>query len=526
MPNKEKLRQHGRQKSAKNEKTSVSESFSTSSPDPKRGTTRTPLRPVESIIEDEEDTVAANPPPPSRPRQLSAATAAGYRASFIRMRSASTSTSDPSAKSTSAPRDPTRSDSDSSPPPTSEATQKRKSPPPELDMGATKMSTGRLARNRVSLDVEDVMGDSDEELLGSTGRKPSQDKRKGLSPSTRELIDFLAEGPPEPMMLSPNGNGLTQRKSGRLQKMISRITLASSNESTKASRRMTGSHEPSASRNPSATNLSPLANRPIPPRYHTPGPPSATSSDQEAASMRLRSQSAPRMPASHENRTAVAKEQVPVPPIPSIVSGSDFCHSPGTLSKKLSESTLNKQVEPNTRSTRVESPSTHPRHGESLPLASPTVSSAVSSPRPSVEPSSPPAESAPVVYVPARVSSKGVSTRSLLSESPPPPPVVPTPVADHARDMRRMLARATSAEECRLLVDIFLTRSKLITDAAELHALVAFSPEPSTREMNVTIENAVVGLFLGDGDEITKQPDAETGTVTLLVNGHAESNDI
>jgi len=89
--------------------------------------------------------------------------------------------------------------------------------------------------------------------------------------------------------------------------------------------------------------------------------------------------------------------------------------------------------------------------------------------------------------------------------------------------MRRVLAHATSAQECRLLVDIFLARSKLIADAAELRALAASPPDPATREMNTTVENAVVGLFLGDSETNVKQPDADTRTVTLLVN--AESND-
>lgn len=535
VPNKDNPRQRGRQKSATNEKSSLPESFSASSPEPKRPTARTPLRAVDSIIEDEEDTLASNPPPPSRPRQLSAATAAGYRASsFIRLRSASTS--DPSATESTTPRLPTRSDSDSFSNlqnSISESTQKRRSPPAELDMGAIKTST-RLARNRVSLDVDNVMGDSDDEILGNVGRKPSRvsNKHKGLSPSTRELIDFLSEGPPEPTMLSPNDSSLslTPRKSGRLYKMMSRISLASTNESTKASRRMTGSHELSTSRHQSATNLSPLANRPIPPRYPTPGPLSATpsdrgSADQDAASARLRSQSAPRILAPHENGMASVKEQDLVPPIPTIISGSNFCSSPSTLSKKLSDSALNKQMEPSTKSISVESPSTHSMHAESLPPTSPPVSSVVLSSIPPAEPSPPPVESTPVIHVPSRLSSKGVPARPPPSQSPSPPPAVLASVAEHVRDMRRVLAHATSAQECRLLVDIFLARSKLIADAAELRALAASPPDPATREMNTTVENAVVGLFLGDSDTNVKQPDADTSTVTLLVNGHAESND-
>ncbi|KAL4076291.1 hypothetical protein V8B97DRAFT_1862790 [Scleroderma yunnanense] len=536
VPNKEKSRQHGRQKgSAKTEKTSLSEQISASSPDPKRGP-RTPLRSVDSIIEDEEDTVAPKFPPPSRPRQLSAATAAGYRASsFIRMRSASTS--DPSvAKSTTAPpKLPTGFDSESHstiPNSAVESTQRRRSPPTELNMGATKPSTSRL---RVSLDVDDVMGDSDEDILGSSGRKSSQvsGKRKGLSTSTRELIDFLAEGPPgAPTLLSPTSNdsslSLTPRKSGRLHKMISRITL--SNESSKASRRLTGSHELSVSRNPSSANLSPLANRPVPPRYPTPSPPSATSSDrrsadQEAASIRQRSQSAPRIPITPENRTAVAKEQEPVPPIPAIIPESDFCNSPGTISKKLSDAALSKQTELSTKFDPVESPSTRSKCAESLAPTSPGISSAMPSPTPSTQPSPGLVESPPVVHIPVRVSSTGATSRSLPSQSSSPPSAVLASVTEHACDMRRALGHATSVQECRLLVDIFLARSKLIANAAELRALVASPQDSAKRELNATIENAVVGLFLGDGDVTIKRLDSDTTTSIPLVNGYAEYND-
>ncbi|KAG6330238.1 hypothetical protein ID866_8852, partial [Astraeus odoratus] len=319
VPNKEKPRQQGRQKgSTKTEKASNIDGFSISSPDQKRSA-RTALRPVDSINEDDEDTVNPKPPPPpSRPRQLSAATAASYRASsFIRMRS--TSTSDPTVAVATVPNSKHSSRSESeSPNLPAQSVPKRKVPPKNLTLNATKSPLRRPARNPESLDLDEVMGDSDEEIMLEMDRKrPSAlDKHKGFSENTRDLISFLAEGPPQPPVTPSFSNdsslSLTPKKSGRLHKMISRITLTSATESNKASRRMTGSHEVVLSPNKSASNLSPLANRPVPPRYPTSGSPSATSSergsaDQDSPNLRQRSQSAPRI-STPENGRAFEKE--------------------------------------------------------------------------------------------------------------------------------------------------------------------------------------------------------------------------
>ncbi|KAI6152345.1 hypothetical protein BKA82DRAFT_4110266 [Pisolithus tinctorius] len=529
--NKERSRPPGRQKGlTKTDRASVSESLSAP---PSARSTRSPLQPVESIIEDDEDAMALNPPPTSRPRQLSAAgaAAASYRpTSFMRIRSASTSDSSVAQPLAASSKQTQPSESTVLPTPPSSAAEsvpRPKAPPKELNMNAVKAPVRRPGRNRESLDLDDVMGYSDEETPVSPGRKISrpQEKHKGISTNTRDLIDFLAEGPPEPLATpSPSNDSflsLTPKKSGRLQKMISRITLSGSSQSSKSSRK--GSiQEVVVPHNKSSSNLSPLANRPIPPRYPTPGPSSAASSDRgsedrETPNARRRSQSASRKVIPRENGTAASKEQLPVPPIPIIVPGEELCHSPAAVSERLSDSALDNDAKPPPHQS-----SSTPGWVGSVAPTSPVPSSAPASLAPSLPSSPMQMEFAPRAHVPPRVSSKSTKVTVAPPQSSSPAPVIPVSLAEQTRDMRRALAHAMNADECRLLVDMFLVRSKLVSDPAELRALAtAPPPDPTTQELNTMIEQTLVGLFLGDSDGSVEY-DTRTKAPTSFSNGHAE----
>ncbi|KAI6034560.1 hypothetical protein BKA83DRAFT_6999 [Pisolithus microcarpus] len=400
----------------------------------------------------------------------------------------------------------------------------------ELNMKATKAPARRPARNRESLDIDDVMGYSDEEVSTSAGRKDSrlEEKQKGLSTNTRDLIDFLAEGPPGPLAApSPSNDSflsLTPKKAGRLQKMLSRITLSGSSQSGKSSRKGSIQEVVVPPLNKSSNNLSPLANRPVPPRYPTPGPSSAASSDRGSVDQetRRRSQSAPRKVMPRENGRAASNEQLPLPPIPIIVPGDELCHSPSAVSEKLSDSALD-NLDANLKPALHQS-SSAPGWVDSGPT-SPVASSAPPSLAPSIPPSPIQMESAPRAQVPPRVSSKCtkvIKVPAVPPRSSSPALAIPTSLVEQSRDMRRALAHAMNADECRLLVDIFLARSKLISDPAELRALAsAPPPDPATRELNTMIEQTVVGLFLGDSDGFVEY-DTKDIAPTSLSNGHAE----
>ncbi|KAJ3487865.1 hypothetical protein NLJ89_g11671 [Agrocybe chaxingu] len=162
-------------------------------------------------------------------------------------------------------------------------------------------------RNRESLDLDDVMNgsDDDQESLppprgNQTVRSPPSTPRRAaphaVSASTRELMDFLAEGPPEPK-LSKSGKELVDflaegppdygtsvqslettksKGTGRLQRMISKLNLGNGEKTkavpdspktphTKQAPSVYAPVRPVITSKTSQGTLSSLANRPIPP---------------------------------------------------------------------------------------------------------------------------------------------------------------------------------------------------------------------------------------------------------------------
>lgn len=77
-----------------------------------------------------------------------------------------------------------------------------------------------------------------------------------------------------------------------------------------------------------------------------------------------------------------------------------------------------------------------------------------------------------------------------------------------------MLEHATSAAECRILVDMFLARSKLVRDTADLRALTA---PPPPRDFGANgLESAIVEMFLGDSElGVRHKPSLDCGSAEL-----------
>ena len=87
----------------------------------------------------------------------------------------------------------------------------------------------------------------------------------------------------------------------------------------------------------------------------------------------------------------------------------------------------------------------------------------------------------------------------------PRPPVPALPLAD-AEDMRRILQSATSPEECRLVVDMFLAKNGFpLKDAPVPAAAAAAAPEKVEDALALAakgveeVERGLVALFLGGG---------------------------
>ncbi|KAI0089258.1 hypothetical protein BDY19DRAFT_1056842 [Irpex rosettiformis] len=103
--------------------------------------------------------------------------------------------------------------------------------------------TRKVARHRESMDLDEIMGVEDDELGAlspppRTPRTPSSKRdpsKPYISKSAKELIDFLDEGPPlelEPPHINASVISLesSKSKSGRLQRMMSKLSLGGSSE--------------------------------------------------------------------------------------------------------------------------------------------------------------------------------------------------------------------------------------------------------------------------------------------------------
>ncbi|KAG2073555.1 hypothetical protein BDR04DRAFT_1094463 [Suillus decipiens] len=504
--NKEKARFNGRKTSLQSShKDSISSEvlLASTAPDQPKRTTRPSLRHVDSIHEDDEIQPIANPPPTSRPRQLSAATASGFSPpSSTRARSASSA--DPMAlkPTTFPPPRPPHSSLGSSLKPNltpSQVQQKRPRPVPHgLDVDQSRPPRTRtVARNRESLDLDDVMGGSDnEDEAEKIKSTPCYNPQRGLSASARELIDFLAEGPPEPPVTSPTSiNSGTPKKTGRLQRMISKITLngnekvRSENEYGKSSPRGADIPIPLLP-NKSLTNLSSLANRPVPPRYDLPSTTSSESrdsGDNALSDHRARKQSFSRKP---------------VPPFDPKTTSPDSLVS--TLAPGMVAVDVGSPVTPIPTCFAVPATSKRVFEHDSVSKCGSSDSSAIARVETATRSSS--ESKAPAVQAPERSSSRHVLSHLAKRPAQLSPAAssssIPASVIDYAHEMRRTLSHATSATECRLLIDIFLARAGLVADSSELQVPVA--PESTTKESQM--EHAIVELLLGGDAESSDPP--------------------
>ncbi|KAG2042121.1 hypothetical protein BDR03DRAFT_889447 [Suillus americanus] len=513
--NKEKARFNGRKTSLQSShKDSISSEvlLAPTAPDQPKRTTKPSLRHVDSIHEDDEIQPIAKPPPTSRPRQLSAATASGSSPpSSTRARSASSADPMVLKPTTFPPPRPPHSSLGSSLKlpnltPSNVQQKQTKSVPHGLDVNQSRPPRTRtVARNRESLDLDDIMGGSDnEDETEKLKSAPCYNPQRGISASARELIDFLAEGPPEPPTSPTNINSgylMTPKKTGRLQRMISKITLngnekvRSDNESGKSSPRRPDAPTPLLP-NKSLTNLSSLANRPVPPRYPA-DLPSAISSesrssvDNALSDHRVRKQSFSRKPVPPFD----PKTTSPDSPVPTSAPGMTVVD-------------VSSPVPPVPTSFTV--PTTSKRvfeHNSVSKCGSGDSSSAVAR----VEASRSSSESRmPTVQAPERSSSRVVLSHLAKRPAQSSPvtslPSIPASVINHAHEMRRTLSHATSATECRLLIDIFLARAGLVADLSELQVLVPAPLTPESVAEESQMEHAIVELLLGGNEESSDPP--------------------
>ena len=327
------------------------------------------------------------------------------------------------------------------------------------DMGVPARTHTRQHR-RDSLDIDDVMNGSDDDGSQgsiSTNQKlppPSATQRTSrvqypVSSQTRDLMTFLAEGPPDiKPKLSQSGSELFEflaqgppgsvastitmdsskpKSVGRLQRMISKLSIGG--EKNRASSDTASFKQPNSpvrstlSTKPSVTTLSSLANRPIPPR---PNPSPQYSYDEDKSTC---------PPSSLRNfyQDTSSHHEIPLviaakPVLAAVLSDTQekrplTTHVNGNGSAKNEQST--KEV------------------GSEPPPLSPIRS----------------------------ISRKAVPAID--------PPSIPFFTETDAKDMQRLLTHATTADECRLIFNMFMARSGMIEGSVPVTDASYLSPSSS-----------------------------------------------
>lgn len=522
-----------------------SDSDSSPTPPPRANGRRPSLHNVHSIVEDEEDPTVLKPNP-SGARQ---ATSPPSSSAAVNNGITSLPTTSRPRKSSRAAQAPIAASepTETLPPAAMNHLQSRRPPPKMFDGGDPYPSkTRRVQKNRESLDLDDVMAGSDDENIEPTANvgkpqpsTPSTPRRQQypVSASTRDLMDFLAQGPPDatpapPISKAsrdlmtflddgPPDSGMASsmtvsmdssksKGSGRLQRMMSKLSMGTSDKprSTSSEDFSRGSsvRQPTIRTipsRPSQSNMSALANRPIPPRPPPVSPPlSPSQTDTEeypypsGSRPRQHSVSGKRTMPTWEQKMSEPKAAPAVPSKPSkpdsLENGHSRVRSPSsppaanghakTVVTMEDALTIGRGSKPTpavvtdklsaVKPTSLESPSSASRrHSPKI------IQTNGNAPSPTMR------KPAPSVAVP---------TRSHVSE-------------DDSRDMRRMITRATTADECRLIVDMFLAKAGISMEPAVGDYDVPY-PSPSSEAHMTTqrpasadtaLEHSLVELFLG-----------------------------
>ncbi|KAI8982769.1 hypothetical protein BD414DRAFT_418879 [Trametes punicea] len=546
--------------------------------EPKRGTTangRPSLRHVDSIVEDDEETGSA-----SNPAQSSSPSAPAFQsnAASARMRN----TSFPAAPSPTMVRSndqrlrsisisnvphPRHGDGITRKPPATPAvsgTGSQNAMPPPMGLSGAPRRTRKIGRNRESMDLDEVMNGSDGEggtvnghsapsvpsslrsPTSSRGSDATSPRKPQISRAAQDLIAFLDAGPPEEPAYNTSMNASvisfesSKTRSGRLQRMMSRLTLGGSKESLNGGsipEEMGG--VPRTPRSLSRKNSSKVALSSPPPSFKAasltskrsipdvmgvqPYPNVIVATPPPRPPMQTASSILE--PASTTSSTHTSREDVSSQ-APSLTRKSTRKAVPAledsTLSASSSSTQENVQSPANGLRSTINDPdgstptSPSPVVRKPIPLNGYPVkidtSDASLHPRPVTSPTSTADRKSPRNHSKAEsgYASRSAS-RSPVTPSerqlPPPPAPAPAIPPSEIEDLRRLMGAATSADECRLLVDMFLARNGLApktVPAAE--PPVSRSPAASldealtlARRGNDEIERGLVALFLGGG---------------------------
>ncbi|KIP10405.1 hypothetical protein PHLGIDRAFT_115528 [Phlebiopsis gigantea 11061_1 CR5-6] len=576
---------------------------------------RVQARLVDAITEDEEPTMSIKAPPSPvlnvitpRTRQTSLnATSPPTPTSNPRSRTITLSVTQASQKKTEQGR--TRPSMPSAVQRSGVRTPKRE------DSGASSIQlpqdgrpprTRKVARNRESLDLDDVMGlvdddDDDAKTIPQTPASRQNPSKPYISKSARDLIDFLDEGPPLETLQRPNRNPSmislesSKSRSGRLHRMMSKLNLGGSGdklsgkaESVRSLRSPSSAiatspppsfmQTPASLRGPTvivATPPPPPASlslsaalssymtpersppqqqpqpqtqpqpRPEPVRATAPSPTRRMSItrkpvpawDERQDTLRVLTSGQPQQGeqpsekssrrASPNRKSSSSKRTTPLdafPPVPTTVNVNGVVHDSDSDVIRRASMASTKRYTPirsDFPSPSTPSPPLHPSPSPSIRLAlesplattpasgSPIIATSplVCDSAPEVNntswPPTPPSSSRDITILDSALDAAEASAAENAVAAD-----APAFTAEQAQDLRRLLSVATTADECRLLVDMFLIKSGFPLPSAkdeEVAPAPAASKEveqiaSKIETFNEDIERSLVFLLLGDGE--------------------------
>lgn len=441
------------------------------------------LRPVNSILEEEE---LAFPQPPPMLQEVVAPPAAPA-ISANRLRSLST----PGVKRSS-PRKPPP------PIPPSVFPAMARDPPPGFPA-----RTRRRQANRESIDLDDIMAGPDREEVSPV----TPVVKSPVSRSTRELMDFLAQGPPNDFTrpggelggpLNPshhNTNSISfesKPKGDRLRRMISLLNIGSG-EKSRASAYTSKTLQkirpfppavnpipPRLANQTSLDGLSSLANRPVPPRpSRQPDPPS----DHE-----ISPPPSPCLPGTIRSSSLNATSPNR-PPSPALV--------PPRRTSREKDSHLNGSANGHTYHQT--------KHTAELTTSDAAAATDITSPA--------------TTALTISLQNRKARTASVMNSPIQSGPTVGLSPSDVCH-LHRLISSATSADECRLILDMFITKHGLPIEPPNTSSN-SNNPEPSEDER---LERSVVGFFLG-GDPLEYGARVIPSPNGILLSGPTDSND-
>ena len=469
--------------------------------------------------------------------------------------------------------------------------------PPDIGIPAR---TRTRQHRRDSLDLDDVMNGSEYDLSqGSISTKqflslsPAESishSQYHVSSHTRDLIAFLAEGPPDPKpKLSQSGSELLEflaqgppdylssppsvdskaKNTSRLQRMISKLSIGEKTKTGSDTSSFKQPHSPARSTfstKTSATTPSSLSNWPIPP---LPKPPPQyafsykedksiypTSSSRNETHVKPLPLTPPAVPSdtqekrplpTHANSVGNAKNEQSTKEVRPVTPTAREkrplpTHVNSVGNTKNEQST--KEVRPvtptavpsDTRGKRPLPTLVNTKNGQSTKEVRPKTPVAVQSdtqekrPLPThvnsvgnakneqttKEVSSEPQQQTPPVSIVRTISRKVVPTLPAID-----PPPIPFFTETDAKDMQRLLTEATTADECRLIFNMFMTRSAITTKGSS----VSSETDTTTTSSSSPTKNASAPLVLSSSSSVGEAL-IESTLVEFFLTGTASPDSI